>query len=58
MSIALPKMVMSNLPADSTPIDFAYAVHSAVGNKMVGAESMEIEARSITRSRMVTVSRS
>lgn len=49
---------VKNLPSGSTPIDFAYAIHTAVGNKMVGARINGRQVPIDTKLSMVTELRS
>ena len=52
-----PKGEVKMLPAGSTPIDFAYAVHTDVGHKTVGARVNGRSSRCTTRCRAATSSR-
>ena len=54
-----PKGEVKTLPAGSTPIDFAYAMHTDVGHRTVGREGQRPDrARSTTGCRAATSSRS
>ena len=52
-----PKGKIVSLPAHATPVDFAYAVHTEVGHRTMGARATVVWCRSTPRSIMAIPSK-